>query len=130
MTTTKRAPRKPARKSVRRTPESLVALQITDYLTAHQIRYVRNNVVRGRMVGGGYIDTGHKVGTADYTAYVPVPGKPGHFWLLHIETKAPKGGLTPEQRQWRDLVTGYDEYYIEAKNYEPVEDWLRVRGCL
>ena len=141
---TKKSIRKHAKKAAayrrKATPESGVSGQIVDYLNAHGIRSVRNDVVRGRIVGGGYIDTQHPRGTADRTAYVPYRVKhevtglwvtlPGAFRILHIETKAPRGKQSPEQVVWQSLVESYGEHYIVAKSYEPIEAWLREKGVL
>jgi hypothetical protein len=110
----------------RQTPESYVALQICDYLTAHNIRYRRNQV--GRAQFGKYSVPFGEKGEADYTAYIPVPNAKGTFYILHIECKAKNGRHAEIQKDWRDMVERYGEYYLVAKSYEPVESFLKEKG--
>lgn len=124
---TKRAKKSRAPRPRKKTPEGLVASQITDFLTAHHIRYTRNNVGVARY-GNHYVKYGEN-GAADYTAFVPAK-EPRTFYILNIETKAPKATQRAHQELWQQLVESMGEFYILARSYEPVEAWLKERKVL
>ena len=124
---TKRARRRRvSRKRKSTTPESLAAGQITDFLTAHAIRYKRNQVGVARY-GSHFVKYGEK-GEADYTAFVPAGDR--KFYILNIECKAENGRQSYEQKLWQQLVEAMGEFYIVARSYEPVRDWLKEKGFL
>lgn len=135
-------------KSRKVTPEAAACRQITDYLTAHGIRYFSNEVYRGPTKSGAWLNVGEQ-GMADYTAFVPFDlarcldtcglsltplarksMRSDLFLLLHIEVKAQRGKQSPIQKAWQEAEETDGRYYIIANGYEPVEAWLKQRGLV
>ncbi len=135
MTTTKRSPRKAARRRI--TPGSSLQSTVIAYLVqVRKIRVRRNNVGTAKF-GNHFVKYG-EVGEADLTAYVPTYHVPRvfadgttckMFYILNCEIKAGADRQRSEQKVWQAGVEASGEFYLIVRSLDDVIDWLAAHDC-
>jgi len=98
------------RRPRKQTPENLVKTEVKMWLDAH-----------------GYFHVPIGAGPFSY------PGLPDRIAVkngvvLFIEIKAPKGKLSEAQAWFGECIHAEDCYYIVARGYEDIEQYLNERG--
>jgi hypothetical protein len=103
------------------TPENRVKAEVMRYLKLRHIYCWSNPSGAVRIRPGKFMSFGKK-GSADIIGLLP-GGK-----FLAVETKAPAGRLSPEQREFLEAVKQQGGMAIVARSYRDVETALMEEG--
>jgi hypothetical protein len=107
----------------RMTPEGRIKAEVLRYLERHGIFCWNNPTGAVRTARGGWLSFGRK-GSADVIGILPG----GRF--LAVETKAPKGRLSPEQREFLDGVSALGGMAFVARSAADADAVLRAGGYI
>jgi hypothetical protein len=104
------------------TPENRVKAEVLKYLKVRHIKAWSNPSGAVRIRPGKFMSFGKK-GSADIIGLLPPDGK-----FIAIETKAPDGRLSPEQKQFLEEIRGLGGMAILARSYRDIEAALIEAG--
>jgi hypothetical protein len=100
--------------------------EISDYLSAHRIFYVRMNVFRGRLASGAYMRQGVP-GMSDFLAIIRRDGIHIPVW---IEAKSRKGAQSFEQSIFEQSVNSEGHLYVVVRDSYELEAFLKLKGVV
>jgi hypothetical protein len=106
------------------TPENKVKAEVLKYLTLRQI-YCWSNPSGAVRIRPGKFMTFGKRGSADIIGLLPPDGK-----FLAIETKAPDGRLSPEQKEFLEAVKQQGGMAVVVRGWKELDQALREAGLI
>jgi hypothetical protein len=104
------------------TPENRVKRECLEYLKVRQIYCWSNPSGAVRIRPGKFMSFGKK-GSADIIGLLPPDGK-----FLAVETKAPDGRLSPEQREFLEAIKQQGGVAVIARSWTDIDQALRQAG--
>jgi hypothetical protein len=104
------------------TPENRVKAEVLRYLKVRRIYCWSNPSGAVRIRPGKFMSFGKK-GSADILGLLPPDGK-----FLAVETKAPDGRLSPEQREFLEMIKQQGGMAVIARSWMDVDQALRKAG--
>jgi hypothetical protein len=97
-------------------------LEVLKYLKLRQIKAWSNPSGAVRIRPGKFMSFGRK-GSADIIGLLPPDGK-----FLAVETKAPDGRLSPEQREFLEMIKQQGGLAVVARSWTDIDQALRKGG--
>jgi hypothetical protein len=104
------------------TPENRVKTEVMKYLKLRRIYCWSNPFGAVRIRPGKFMSFGKK-GSADIIGLLAPDGK-----FLAVETKAPDGRLSPEQREFLEMIEQQGGMAVIARSWTDVDRALREAG--
>ncbi len=110
----------------RRQPERVITAQIVRLLEGPLVggKVYKSSTARRR---GDYQGTMQTPGIPDLEAFLPPPIVGGNTRLLKIEVKAPKGRMSPAQKEYRQFCLLSHTHHIVG-GLDEVYEWLHGYG--